>query len=205
MIRSTMPPSGEKRRPKAVEASGSKNEMGPEEFGAALVALNHEMHFWTFKLVKSKDQREELVQHVLLKALENRTKFKPCTNLAGWVRTIMVREHINQIRKRSIAGKYEPLLYAMREALENDVARANPDAHREFQELVEMMNHLTQEQQDILWLVGDRHSYDEIAEIMGIPVGTVKSKMSRARTKLIALYKAREEPKGPKESDPAAP
>ena len=131
---------------------------------------------------------DDLVQDTLIKAWTNRDKFEPGTNLRAWLFTILRNTYYTQVnrRRREVrdeTGEYANTLsspptqdwsVAMR-AMQAALARL-PDEHREA-----------------LILVGAAGlSYEEAAEICGCALGTIKSRVNRARARLLKIMDAQE-------------
>jgi RNA polymerase sigma-70 factor (ECF subfamily) len=129
------------------------------------------------------DRADDLVQETLLRALANIDSFRPGTNLSAWLFTILRNQFRSEYRKRrreveDAEGKYSERLKVQPE----QVSRV------EFNELREALSHLPDDQREALVLVGaSGFSYEEAAEICGCAVGTIKSRVNRARNRLAEL------------------
>ena len=127
------------------------------------------------------DDADDLVQTTLMKAIANISKFTPGTNLRAWLFTIMRNTFLNEIRKQ------------VREAPSTIDCASNmpvsPPNHDEYiagQRLKQAVSRLPQHYREILILVvvlGE--SYEDAAVLCGCAVGTVKSRVNRARALLI--------------------
>ena len=129
------------------------------------------------------DRADDLVQETLVKAIANRDKYKMGTNLHAWLVTILRNQYYSEGRRR------------WREVSDAEGTHAarlvEQPAHSGRLELVEFMaalQVLPEEQREALILVGASGlSYEEAAEVLGTRVGTVKSRVSRARSRLEGL------------------
>ncbi|MBN9345581.1 MAG: sigma-70 family RNA polymerase sigma factor [Devosia sp.] len=126
--------------------------------------------------VRGRDAAEDLVQTVILKALRNHHSFMPGTNLRAWLQTIL----INTVRSDHRKAKREV------EDIDGQLASVIPfpAAQLHAVELREMMTRLRLLQpqvRQIIIAVADGVSYEELAERFRIPIGTVKSRIKRAR------------------------
>lgn len=124
---------------------------------------------------------DDLVQDTLERALSKWTLWRP-GNLGAWLRTLMHNLFVSQLRSRP--GLERPL-----EDL--DGAAAEPAVRPRQQDLLELrdldraLQRLAPEQREVLLLVGlDELSYGDAAQITGVPVGTVMSRLSRGRERL---------------------
>jgi RNA polymerase sigma-70 factor (ECF subfamily) len=128
---------------------------------------------------------DDLVQSCLLRALTNFHRFEKDTNLRAWLLTILHNIFIDTVRKRRRA----------REAFEaagiatDGLSQAPNQLHRiQVGELKEAIAQLPAEQRSTLLLVAlEDLTYEEAARITGVPVGTVRSRLSRARQMLIGV------------------
>jgi RNA polymerase sigma-70 factor (ECF subfamily) len=129
------------------------------------------------------DRADDLVQETLLRAFAKIDSFQPGTNLSAWLFTILRNQFRSEYRKRrreveDADGKYSEKLKSQPEQL----------GKIEFAELRQALAELPDDQREALILVGaSGFSYEETAEICGCAVGTIKSRVNRARTRLAEL------------------
>lgn len=150
------------------------------------VAQDIEIHIpalkrYAYVLARNQTAAEDLVQECAVRALTKAHFYKPDTNLRAWLFTILHNLHISEIRRQ---GKWK-------EAADPDMELASlsepaPQTHAVMlRSLEDAMARLPANQQDSLYLVGvEGQSYREASNEMRIPVGTVKSRCSRARVGL---------------------
>lgn len=126
------------------------------------------------------DLADDLVQETLMRALTNRDKFTPGTNIGAWLITILRNTHLNHIRKH----KREQV--GLNEGWENtQSAPASQEHHLTLVEVSNALDTLSSDHRDVLMSAAvDGKSYEEVAEICECPVGTVRSRLSRARSRL---------------------
>jgi RNA polymerase sigma-70 factor (ECF subfamily) len=123
------------------------------------------------------------VQETLLRALANIDSFQPGSNLAAWLFTILRNLFRSDYRKRRREVEDADGSYA--KTLKTQPAQS---AHLEFEEFRAALDKLPQDQREALILVGaSGFSYEDAAAICGCAVGTIKSRVNRARSKLSAL------------------
>lgn len=126
------------------------------------------------------DRADDLVQETLLRATANITSFQPGTNMLAWLFTILRNQFRSEYRKRrheveDADGSYLDSLTSAPEQYDR----------LKFKELFAALAKLPLGQREALLLVGaSGFSYDEAAAICGTPIGTIKSRVNRARTLL---------------------
>ena len=129
------------------------------------------------------DRADDLVQETLLRALANIHSFQPGTNMPAWLFTILRNLFRSDYRKRRREVEDADGSYA--KTLKTQPAQS---AHLEFEEFRGALEKLPQDQREALILVGaSGFSYEDAASICGCAVGTIKSRVNRARSKLAAL------------------
>jgi RNA polymerase sigma-70 factor (ECF subfamily) len=135
------------------------------------------------------DRADDLVQETLVRALANRNQFRPGTNLTAWLFTILRNHFRSEFRKRRREVEDADGRYAQN--LKEQPAQMG---HVEFGELTAALARLPDEQREALILVGaSGFSYEEAAAICECAVGTIKSRVNRARTRLAELMAIAEE------------
>jgi RNA polymerase sigma-70 factor, ECF subfamily len=119
----------------------------------------------------------------LLRAIANIESFQPGSNLAAWLFTILRNLFRSDYRKRRREVEDAEGTYAQR--LKTQPAQG---VHLEFEEFRAALDKLPQDQREALILVGaSGFSYEDAAAICGCAVGTIKSRVNRARSKLGSL------------------
>ena len=129
------------------------------------------------------DHADDLVQETLLRAMANISSFQPGTNMSAWLTTILRNLFVSDYRKR----RHE---VQDTDGLHFDSLIAPPEQHSrlEFDEFREALARLPPDQREALLLVGAcGFSYEEAATICESPVGTIKSRVNRARSHLSKL------------------
>lgn len=137
------------------------------------------------------EQAEDLAQETLLQAWRCRDQFRPGTNLRAWLSTILRNRFYSTQRRRKWRAEYD------QEIIERTlVAPDDPSANVELEDVRRALAMLPDFQREALILVGaGGMAYEEVAAIMGCPVGTVKSRVRRARDELQAiLFEGRTSP-----------
>ncbi len=132
-------------------------------------------------LVRNSDDAEDLVHDALVRAFEKKQSFRRGGNLRTWLMSILHNAHIDRVRQnRSLTRRHEEA------AVEADQSLAAGQEHAvRLQQVRDAFFHLTEEQREALHLVAiEDLSYQEAADALGIPVGTLMSRISRARAQL---------------------
>jgi RNA polymerase sigma-70 factor (ECF subfamily) len=129
------------------------------------------------------DRADDLVQETLLRAMANINSFKPGTNMSAWLFTILRNLFRSEFRKRRREVEDADGNYL-------DSLKSPPEQHSrlEFKEVFDALAKLPFVQREAVLLVGaSGFSYDDAAVICGTAVGTIKSRVSRARRRLAEL------------------
>ncbi|KAB2786947.1 RNA polymerase sigma factor [Brucella anthropi] len=149
-----------------------------ESFEGQLLALLPVMRRYSRSLAKSDAEGEDLLQDCVAKALSRRGQWRGL-NLRGWILTMMTNLYRNGYKSRA-RTRHETL-----DAAENVSVAATETDPFQLQQLEEAINSLPEDNRAVLMLVVvEGYSYGEAAEMLGIPVGTVMSRLSRARHRL---------------------
>lgn len=146
------------------------------------------------------EQAEDLAQEALMKAWQCRDQFQAGTNLRAWLATILRNRFYSLGRRRKWQADYD------QEIIERTlVAPDDPDAIVELEDVRRALNLLPDFQREALILVGaGGMSYEEVAQIAGCPLGTVKSRVRRARDELQSILFCGKLPPAERTSAPLA-
>lgn len=139
-------------------------------------------------LTRNSASADDLVQDTVVKAWKNLDKFQPGTNLRAWLFTILRNTFYSDKRKsrREVEDVDGVHVAQLTEKPEHDGRLAMNDFMNAFRQLPD-------EHREALTLVGaSGFTYEEAAETCGVAVGTVKSRVNRARQKLIAIMQLTE-------------
>jgi len=151
-----------------------------------LVALIPALRMFARTFCKSGFDVDDLVQETLTKAIANAEKFRPGTNLKAWLFTIMRNAFYTsaKVRRREQPG-YEDCVSDVL-----TVAQSQDWAVRGL-EIRASLDALPPEQREVLVLIGILGvSYEEAAEMTGCAIGTIKSRLNRARHRMLLLLQA---------------
>jgi RNA polymerase sigma-70 factor, ECF subfamily len=126
---------------------------------------------------------EDLVQDTIERGWRRMTLWRPGSNLRAWLFTIMHNLYVNQLK----AGQRRSNIAAPSDGHDVPVSPAQ-DHHLELIDLSKALQRLPPEQREVVLLIGlEQLSYGEAAKILGVPIGTVMSRLSRAREHLRSL------------------
>jgi RNA polymerase sigma-70 factor (ECF subfamily) len=135
-------------------------------------------------LTKDTLRAEDLVQNCLVRALAKEHLWEPGTDLRAWLFTILHNQHVNEVRRLVHEGSAIPIDEAAPHLADLPSAEAAVD----LGDVEEAIARLPEEHRKVILLAGrEGMRYDEIATTLGIPTGTVRSRLSRARTGLRAM------------------
>jgi RNA polymerase sigma-70 factor (ECF subfamily) len=125
----------------------------------------------------------DLVQETLMKAWANRDKYTEGTNLKAWLFTILRNTYFSNRRRarrevEDVDGEHAAKLYTL----------PDQNGHMDLQDFRRALDQLSDDQREALILVGaEGFTYEEAAVVCGCAIGTVKSRVNRARTQLIEV------------------
>jgi RNA polymerase sigma-70 factor, ECF subfamily len=175
MVRSAKAAAGDAGR----KACGGATTM-VSSFHAEMLSLIPKLRAFAVSLSHDRDQAEDLIQETMLSACRNIDRFEPGTNMSAWLFTILRNLFRSEYRKRRREVEDGDGRYA-------ESLKSHPEQHGkvEFEELREALATLPADQREALILVGaSGFSYEEAAAICDCAVGTIKSRVNRARTRL---------------------
>ena len=147
----------------------------------ALVEAVPNLRAFGISLCGDVDRADDLVQETLVKAWNNLGSFQEGTNLKAWLFTIL-RNTFSECRKLR-RGEGPRRGYSARLSVHPEQL-----GHMDFADFKRALSQLSDDQREALVLVGaEGFSYEEVAEICGCAVGTVKSRVNRARARISEL------------------
>jgi RNA polymerase sigma-70 factor, ECF subfamily len=135
-------------------------------------------------LTHATDRADDLVQDTLVRALAKIHLWQPGTDIRAWLFTIMHHQYVNTVRREA----RERTTVDIEHVSSTLTATTDPTARRQLIELDRALARLPGEQREVVLLVGlEGMSYESVAEILGVPIGTVRSRLSRGRERLREL------------------
>jgi len=156
---------------------------GTDRFEDQLVALLPNLRRFAISLCRTRDGADDLVQAACERALANADRFEPGTSFPAWMFRILRNLWIDQVRKRSTAGPQEDI--DQRQDIVGASGERDVEARLTLNAVGQAIMGLSDEQREVLLLVCvEDLSYKEAADVLGIPIGTVMSRLARARKNL---------------------
>lgn len=138
-----------------------------------------------FAIVLARDQTlaDDLVQETIVRAWKHLDQFQPGTNMRAWLFTILRNVYFSGLRKSRHVVADPDGMFAAREFV-----RAEHEGRLAFRDFLRAFDQLSPEHREALILVGaSGFTYQEASEMTGVAVGTVKSRVNRARAQLAEL------------------
>jgi RNA polymerase sigma-70 factor, ECF subfamily len=141
-------------------------------------------------LTRNADRADDLVQDTLVRAIAKAHLWQPGTDIRAWLFTIMHNQHVNLVRREM----REEATVDVDQLSSSLVATTDPTGARQLRELEQALGCLPEEQRAVILLVGlEGMSYETAAEVLRVPIGTVRSRLSRGREALRVLMSVPEE------------
>ena len=154
-----------------------------DAFRDQLVAELPNLRAFAASLCGSMQLADDLVQDTAVKAWSNQEKFQQGTSIRAWLFTILRNTYFSLYRKRGREVQDVEGVYSSKIAVVG-----GQESHIDLADFRIALATLPEEQREALVMIGASGlSYEEAAEIAGVPVGTVKSRVNRARAKLAAM------------------
>jgi len=150
-----------------------------------LVGMQEELRRFAYKLTTSYEEADDLLQETSIKALDNEEKYTPDTNFKGWMYTIMRNIFINNyrrvVREQTYVDHTDNLYHL---SLPQNSGFDSTEGAYDLKEMRRVVNALPQEYKVPFSMHVAGFKYREIADKLGLPLGTVKSRIFFTRQKL---------------------
>ncbi|MEM6462150.1 MAG: RNA polymerase sigma factor [Pseudomonadota bacterium] len=154
-----------------------------DEFGQQMVALLPNLRRFAISLCRSRDIADDLVQTTCEKALANHSSYKPGTRMDAWLFRILRNSWIDRVRRNRTEGHAVEIDDA--NALIGQDGQTVTEARLTLDETAKSIAALPDDQREVLLLVCvESLSYREASEVLDVPIGTVMSRLARARKKI---------------------
>ena len=156
-----------------------------DELTSKIVGMESELRHFALKLTADQDSANDLVQDCMLKALDNKEKFVHAQNFKGWMYTIMRNLFINNYRRvtREISMMDDSYSIGRQNLLEVEDGERFEYAY-DLKELHKVINAVPESMRKPFLMYVAGFKYNEIAEKMGLPIGTIKSRLFFVRKRL---------------------
>ena len=166
--------------------------MSTVEFNLNLIKITNILRSFAYNLTKDVEESQDLYQETAYRALKNKDKFRVGTNFKAWIMTIMKNIFINNYRKKvkanTIIDTTDNLYYI-------NSGGSIIFNGAESQIMMDELHHMIDELEDSIRIPFEKHylgfKYQEIADELGLPLGTVKSRIFFARKALKEMIKNR--------------
>jgi RNA polymerase sigma-70 factor (ECF subfamily) len=160
-----------------------------EDIKLEMVALVPRLRRFAYAISGSRDEGEDLVQSACLRALDRLEQFQPGTRLDSWMFRIVQTTWIDRARRRGRRGEVGDPDRIDRTS-DDGLGARSAESRMILAQVRQAMSSLPEDQRAVLALVAiEGLSYKAAAEALDIPVGTVMSRLARARAKLLPLLK----------------
>ena len=164
--------------------------MSSKNFESKLLSLQSNLLNFAYMLTSNRDDAYDLLQDTTLKALDNEDKYVDNVNFKGWVFTIMRNIFINNYRKvvrsATVIDQTEDLYHLN---LPQESGLNTPEGSLAVTEITAVINTFSEEYRIPFTMHVQGYKYNEIADKMNLPLGTIKSRIFFARKRLQELLK----------------
>ena len=159
--------------------------MNTYSFRKDLISVQEELLRFAYKLTADKEEANDLLQETSLKALDNEDKYMPDTNFKGWMYTIMRNIFINNyrriVREQTFVDQTDNLYHFN---LPQNSGFASAEGTYDLKEMHRIVNSLPRDYKVPFSMHVSGFKYREIADRLGLPLGTVKSRIFFTRQRL---------------------
>lgn len=156
-----------------------------ESFKERVLGLQGNLMSFAYQLTSNREEAEDLLQDTTLKALSNEEKYVDNVNFKGWIFTIMRNIFINNyrqnVRKATVIDQTEDLYHLN---ISQDSGIATPEGSFAVKEISVVLNSFSDEYRIPFNMFVAGYKYNEIADKLNLPLGTVKSRIFFARKRL---------------------
>lgn len=156
-----------------------------DTFKDRLIGLQGNLLNFAYQLTTNREQAEDLLQDTTLKALDNEEKYVDNVNFKGWIFTIMRNIFINNyrqnVRKATIIDTTDDLYHLN---ISQDSSLETPEGSIAVKEISKALDAFPEEYRVPFNMYVAGYKYNEIAEAMNLPLGTIKSRIFFARKHL---------------------
>ena len=160
------------------------------DFGRLLKKETPRLRRYARALTRDGSRADDLVQDTLVRAIVKQHRWQCGTNLRAWLFTIMHNQNVNVVR----ASVREGIAVAVDEASLSLVARSDPTGALSLRDLDRALARIPAEQRQVILLIGlEGFTYEEAATILDVPIGTIRSCLSRGRESLRKLIDWRDD------------
>ena len=171
------------------------------DFARLLEAENPRLRRYARALTRDAVRADDLVQSCLLRAVAKKHLWQVGTDLRAWLFTILHNQHVNDVRRAVREG----ITVSVEDVAPMLTIQSNAAASLQLRDLERAIAALPEEQRQVILLVGlEGMRYEDVAKILDIPIGTVRSRLSRGRDMLRRLMEMKEDGIAVESADPLA-
>jgi RNA polymerase sigma-70 factor, ECF subfamily len=153
------------------------------EFGRLLEKEIPRLRRYAFALTRNMSRADDLVQDTLVRAIAKQRGWQCGTNLRAWLFTLMHNQNVNGVRRSTREGAVE-----FDDTWPFPTAATDPAAGLSLRDLDRALAQIPEERRQVILLIGlEDISYKEAATILDVPIGTIRSRLSRGRESLRML------------------
>src|SRR3954469_1298684 len=168
------------------------------DFGSLVEAEIPRLRRYARALTRDVVRADDLVQSCLARAVAKQHLWQPGTDLRAWLFTLLHNQHVNDVR-RSVR---EGINVSIEDAAPVLTIQPNAIDVLQLRDLEKALGQLAQEQRQVILLIGmEEMTYEDAASFLGVPIGTVRSRLSRGRDQLRNLMGMGDEISAPPVSD----
>ncbi|MBN9673222.1 RNA polymerase sigma factor [Roseibium aggregatum] len=148
-----------------------------------MIRLLPKLRSFALRLCRNPDQADDLVQTTCERAIRSLDQFDPATRLDSWMFRIMQNLHFNNVRDTTNRARlFDLAMLDFEESYDGDKAAASS---LELQKVQAFIGKLDEDNREVLLKIAvEGRSYKDVSEELGVPIGTVTSRLARARLKL---------------------
>jgi len=158
--------------------------MNKSEFIDKITIHKTKLMGFAMKLTRNREDAADLMQETSYRALKNLSSFQPNSNFKAWISTIMRNTFINKYRKDKRRLGLENNLEEERQIKLKATVQNQGESNKTVEELIALVNQLKEDLKKPFLLRYSGYKYEEIAEQLDIPLGTVKSQIFYAKRQL---------------------
>ena len=164
--------------------------MSQEDFCNRILRLYQPLFSFALKLTRDQQDAKDLVQETTFRAIQYQHKYRQDTNFKGWITTIMYNQFLTNKKKSARRNMVEAPMEDFLFAIENEKVNNPAEENMFIKDVMTMLGCLSKTCRIPFLMYYQGYPYREISEKLGIPLGTVKSRISFARTNLRRMVTA---------------
>ncbi len=158
--------------------------MSQEDFCNRILRLYQPLFAFALKLTRDQNDAKDLVQETTFRAIQYRNKYRNDTNFKGWITTIMYNQFLTNKKRKTRRNTIEAPMDDFLFAIESKTVDGQAEENMFIKDVMDMLSQLSKTCRIPFLMYYQGYPYREISEKLGIPLGTVKSRISFARTNL---------------------